>query len=254
MEATQPLSLERVQKPHQLEAEQLLGLLAGMGVVGPGDPTPRASPSNEEGTRGEELYLLLSGVARLSRRGLNSGQATANLVGPWETLGSRCFSPGATEEARRNNCAQAKTVCEAVKIAGVFLRRAVWKSPQAALALMTLEGRRLAEHEELLGCLLPYASVARLAALLLILEEKFGEKRTTGAPYPSTIGVGLTHGDLSDMVCCTRKSVTWAMKRLREERAIAPRRAERRVRRRAPRPLRGRILPADGPPAGGEEA
>lgn len=206
--------------PHQLEAQRLLGLLAGMGVVGPQQSYASGQIIYEEGACGEALYLLLSGVARLSRKGPDETQTTSRLAGSWETFGSTCFSHGLTGRARRSNRAQAKTDCEVVKIPGLFLQRAMRKSPQAALTLMTIEEVRLAEHEELLGCLLPYETVARLAALLLMLEREFGEG-TSKFPYPAKIGVRLTHGELSDMVSCTRKSVTWAMKRLRKERAIA---------------------------------
>ena len=62
-----------------------------------------------------------------------------------------------------------------MKIPRVFLERAVRRRREAALVLATRLEVAHTEQEELIGCLLPRKIEIRLAKLLPILLEKFGE-------------------------------------------------------------------------------
>jgi CRP-like cAMP-binding protein len=67
------------------------------------------------------------------------------------------------------------------------------------------------QYEELVKCLLPRETEVRLANLLPILAQKFGE-RTDGQV---TIELRLTHQDLAAMVASTRESVTKVLNDMR---------------------------------------
>ena len=67
------------------------------------------------------------------------------------------------------------------------------------------------QYEELVKCLLPRETEVRLANLLPLLAQKFGE-RTDGVV---TIDLRLTHQDLAAMVASTRESVTKVLNEMR---------------------------------------
>jgi CRP/FNR family transcriptional regulator len=67
------------------------------------------------------------------------------------------------------------------------------------------------QYEELVKCLLPRETEVRLANLLPLLAQKFGE-RQDGAVI---IDLRLTHQDLAAMVASTRESVTKVLNEMR---------------------------------------
>jgi CRP/FNR family transcriptional regulator len=162
----------------------------------------------EEGEPCDALYVLARGMAKLSKPYYSGGkEAVLRLIGPWEMLGHPAMGFDTARQAR----AEAVTVCEVVKVPGVFVRRAARRHPEAALTLAGLLGLELARREEWAGCLLPYRAEARLANLLPLLAERFGRKTSAEA----TVLPRLTHEELAQMVATTRESVTNAINRLR---------------------------------------
>jgi CRP/FNR family transcriptional regulator len=75
---------------------------------------------------------------------------------------------------------------------------------------------RLVQYEELVQCLLPRETEVRLANLLPLLAQKFGES-TDGVV---TIQLRLTHQDLAAMVASTRESVTKVLNDMRNRGVI----------------------------------
>lgn len=158
------------------------------------------------------LYVLTEGVAKLfvGYAGYaGSKDATFLLLGPWEFFGFPAF----VGERKSQFSAGAVTDCEAIKVPGALVERAMRRRPEVALEMATLLEARLVEYEELLGCLLPRRTEVRLAKLLPILGRKFGE--TTGGKV--AIGFRLTRGDLAAMAASTRESVTAAVIGLRKK-------------------------------------
>ncbi len=98
----------------------------------------------------------------------------------------------------------------------VFVERAVRQEPLVAFKLMTLLELRLVQYEELVKCLLPRETEVRLANLLPILAQKFGERRDGVV----TIDLRLTHQDLAAMVASTRESVTKVLNEMRSRELI----------------------------------
>jgi CRP/FNR family transcriptional regulator len=81
---------------------------------------------------------------------------------------------------------------------------------------MTLLELRLVQYEELVKCLLPRETEVRLANLLPLLAQKFGQS-TDGIV---TIDLRLTHQDLAAMIASTRESVTKVLNEMRNRGVI----------------------------------
>jgi CRP/FNR family transcriptional regulator, global nitrogen regulator len=81
---------------------------------------------------------------------------------------------------------------------------------------MTLLELRLVQYEELVQCLLPRETEVRLANLLPLLAQKFGESKSGLV----TINLRLTHQDLAAMVASTRESVTKVLNEMRNRGVI----------------------------------
>jgi CRP/FNR family transcriptional regulator len=102
------------------------------------------------------------------------------------------------------------------KVPKIFVERAVRQEPRAAFKLMTLLELRLVQYEELVKCLLPRETEVRLANLLPLLAQKFGQRRDGLV----TIDLRLTHQDLAAMVASTRESVTKVLNEMRNRDVI----------------------------------
>ena len=200
-------SVSEYTKLQEEECRSLLRLLEEMGIATadrtyrPGDAVYR------EGEYGDALYVLVSGIMKLFRPYSGTKEATLRLLKSWDIFGHLAFAG----EARQRAYAEAVTECRVTKIPKVFVERAVRQEPRVAFKMMTLLELRLVQYEELVKCLLPRETEVRLANLLPILAQKFGE-RENGVV---TIDLRLTHQDLAAMVASTRESVTKVLNDLR---------------------------------------
>lgn len=200
-------------KLQEQECRDLLALLEELGIATadriyePGDAVYR------EGEYGDALYVLISGVLKLFRPYSGSKEATLRLLKPWDIFGHLAFAGETTQRAY----AEAVTRCKVTKVPKVFVERAVRQEPRVAFKLMTLLELRLVQYEELVKCLLPRETEVRLANLLPLLAQKFGERNGGGE---ITINLRLTHQDLAAMVASTRESVTKVLNELRAREVI----------------------------------
>jgi CRP/FNR family transcriptional regulator, global nitrogen regulator len=133
-------------------------------------------------------------------------------LGTGEVFGYPLFAGGHP----RASSAEAVIDCEVYKIPKVFVNRAM-RRPEVALEMAALLELRLIEYEEMIGCLLPRRTKARLAKLLPILARRFGEPTGGG----TAIGLRLTRTDLAAMTASTRESTNAAVSGLREKGILA---------------------------------
>jgi CRP/FNR family transcriptional regulator len=193
------------------ECRGLLEILRDMGIpladraYSPGDAI------YSEGEYGDALYILTKGVVKLFRPYSGTKEATLRLLKPWDIFGHLAFAG----EARQRAYAEAVTECRVTKVPKIFIERAVRREPKAALKMMTLLELRLVQYEELVKCLLPRETEARLANLLPILARKFGQRGSEGDGAGVTLDLRLTHQDLAAMVASTRESVTKVLNDMR---------------------------------------
>lgn len=205
-------SLPEYTELQERECRDLLDLLAEMGIAtadrtySPGDAIYR------EGEYGDALYVVVSGVLKLFRPYSGSKEATLRLLRDWDIFGHIAFAG----ETKQRAYAEAVTECTVTKVPKVFVERAVRQDPRVAFKLMTLLELRLVQYEELVKCLLPRETEVRLANLLPILSQKFGESNGSAV----TIGLRLTHQDLAAMVASTRESVTKVLNEMRNREII----------------------------------
>lgn len=166
-----------------------------------------------EGEYGDALYVLTAGVVKLFRSYSGTKEATLRLLRPWDIFGHLAFAG----EAKQLAYAEAVTDCRVMKVPKIFVERAVRREPQVAFKLMTLLELRLVQYEELVKCLLPRETEVRLANLLPLLADKFGE---SDGDSGVTIDLRLTHQDLAAMVASTRESVTKVLNDMRNRDVI----------------------------------
>jgi len=199
------------------ECRGLLEILRGMGIpladraYRPGDAI------YSEGEYGDALYILTEGVVKLFRPYSGTKEATLRLLKSWDIFGHLAFAG----EARQRAYAEAVTECRVTKVPKIFIERAIRREPKAALKLMTLLELRLVQYEELVKCLLPRETEARLANLLPILARKFGQfDESPDGDEGVTLDLRLTHQDLAAMVASTRESVTKVLNDMRSRGVI----------------------------------
>ncbi len=189
------------------ECKELLEILRNMGIATADRAYQPGDAIYSEGEYGDALYVLISGVVKLFRPYSGSKEATLRLLKPWDIFGHLAFAG----ETRQRAYAEAVTECRVTKVPKVFVERAIRQEARVAFKLMTLLELRLVQYEELVKCLLPRETEVRLANLLPILAQKFGE-RSDGQV---TIELRLTHQDLAAMVASTRESVTKVLNDMR---------------------------------------
>ncbi len=208
------VALDEYGEVQEQECRDLLAILRGMGVASADRVYQPGDAIYNEGEYGDALYVLISGVVKLFRPYSGSKEATLRLLKPWDIFGHLAFAG----EAKQRAYAEAVTECKVTKVPKIFMERAIRREPRAALKMMTLLELRLVQYEELVKCLLPRETEARLANLLPILARKFGERGDDGRSV--TIDLRLTHQDLAAMVASTRESVTKVLNEMRNRSVV----------------------------------
>lgn len=149
------------------------------------------------GDPGGEVYLVTSGLLRLTVDRLDGPERAVDLVGPWEMAGEEGLAPGA---ARRTGARAAggtrvtvlggEEASQALRTAsrtfGVFLQ-----SQQEALALARISGSS-------------GGAASKVAAVLLHLSARFGRKEGNALRIP----IRITHQVLADLSGSHRSTVT----------------------------------------------
>jgi CRP-like cAMP-binding protein len=193
------------------ECRELLAILHSMGIASADRSYQPGDAIYSEGEYGDALYVLIFGVVKLFRLYSGSKEATLRLLKPWDIFGHLAFAG----EARQRAYAEAVTECKVTKVPKIFMERAIRREPQ--VKMMTLLELRLVHYEELVKCLLPRETEERLANLLPLLAQKFGERNEDGVV---TIDLRLTHQDLAAMVASARESVTKVLNEMRNRGVI----------------------------------
>ncbi len=201
------LALSEYGELQEQECRELLELLRNMGIASADRVYQPGDAIYNEGEYGDALYVLISGVVKLFRPYSGTKEATLRLLKQWDIFGHLAFAG----ETKQRAYAEAVTECKVTKVPKIFMERAIRREPRAALKMMTLLELRLVQYEELVRCLLPRETEARLANLLPILARKFGERDGPAV----TIDLRLTHQDLAAMVASTRESVTKVLNDMR---------------------------------------
>lgn len=170
-------------------------------VYAPGDPA-------------DSLYFLLSGLVRTYKTYGNLREATTALLKDEGVFGALDL---ADEAGPQQEFAEALTEARVMVVRKATVAWLVKRRPEISLYLFSSFSERGRQTEELHGILLEREVSSRLARLLLNLGERFGEPGTGGEAGTVTIGLGLTHRQLADMIASTREAVSKAIVDLRRE-------------------------------------
>ena len=147
-------------------------------------------------------------------------EATMALVDKGGVFGEPSLWPG----GGHRDCAEALTDCQVARVSKAVLEGQVSRDPVCALALMIAFCKWARQREQVVA-LLPRTVRSRLASLLLVLADRFGEEARPGV----AIGSSLTHQRLAEMVACTREVVSKEMACLEHEGHIEIRNRGRKI-------------------------
>lgn len=149
------------------------------------------------GDRAGEVYLVTSGLLRLTVQRLDGPERAVDLVGPWELAGEEGLASGA---ARRTG-ARAATGTRVTVLGGEEASQALrtasrtfevfLQSREEALALARISGSS-------------GGTASRAAAVLLHLSTRFGRKEGSALRIP----IRVTHQVLADLSGSHRSTVT----------------------------------------------
>jgi CRP/FNR family transcriptional regulator, global nitrogen regulator len=191
------------------EGREILGLLHEAGAATVERRYARGEVLFGEGDPGDALYLLTEGAVKLSKGYPGGKDVTLMVLGPWEFFGDLTIGRRAYQHAR----AEAMMACRVSKAPRVFVERALRTHPEIALKLMDLLRMELVRQREMAACLQPHKAEIKLARLLPLLAQRFGERRNVGL----VIQLRITQEELASMISSTRESVGHALASLRRQ-------------------------------------
>ena len=167
------------------------------------------------------LCFLLQGQVRVYKPYGAYKEATVALVDEDGIFGEPTLRPG----GGHRDSAEALTNCQIARVSKAPLEAHVSRDPACALALMTAFCKWARQRDQVVEMLLPRNVRSRLASLLLVLADRFGEEARPGI----AIGMRFTHLRLAEMVACTREAVSKEMACLEREGYIETRNSERKI-------------------------
>lgn len=169
---------------------------------------------HQEGhTKGGYVYILLSGIGRLTCLSRGGGRVLLEVLGPGDIVGIPSLLP----YARQNVCCEAFTACEVGKIALKRLVEEVIGLPfdHFKHALRLTSGRwwqLLVRHSIFIEQSLQERIIHSLCEL--------GAKLSVRYPKEKTVSIDLTHQELAHLVIASRAKVSTCLAELAAQNAI----------------------------------
>jgi CRP/FNR family transcriptional regulator len=156
----------------------------------------------------EGLWFLLAGTLKVYKLYGACREATVRLLDGKGLFGEPSLRP----TGRHRDSAEALYACRAAKVPKGPLLGLLSEDASCAPALLGAFAGCSEEREAAVGRMLDRQVDRRLACLLLELAERFGEGHGRGR----TLGVRLSHYELSCLVACTREAVSKAIGEFKE--------------------------------------
>lgn len=166
-----------------------------------------------EGSPSDTLYLLISGVVKLSLPNVEGEEVLVSLICPGEFFGITSLMPGMT----RGFHAEAFSDCWVTTIRPETFVTTLLGVPFSEFS--ALMGSTVSRWEGLLYRYTRFQGLGlrqRLALALLELSQKFGVQDARG----TILILQVTHEDLADLVGASRQKVTEHMKELERQQVI----------------------------------
>jgi len=164
------------------------------------------------GDRADRLYVVVAGKVKLIRHEPTGQEVVLDLLVPGDFFGSL---PVLGEDTYPDT-AQAHTTCCVLTITPHAFQDILQRYPQVSLALLEIVSSRLREAREVIHQLSASPVESRLAATLLKLADKLGEKRGDEV----LIQLPLSRQDLADMTGATAETASRVMSQFRRQKLI----------------------------------
>lgn len=164
------------------------------------------------GDPAEHLYVVADGRVKLLRYSYTGKEILLDLLKPREFFGA---VSGQVEDIYTDT-AQAHTSCCILAIGREAFKQILLKHPAVAVKVIDIMAIRLREANERVHQLSALPIEARIASILLMLGDKFGEKSKTGL----LLQVPLSREDLAGMTGTTTESASRVMSQLQKDSLI----------------------------------
>lgn len=161
------------------------------------------------GDPGTHLFIVESGVVKLSRVSADGREVNVGILGPVELFGEGVLV-GDTQRADRAATIEDSVLC-AIE-AGAF-EEFLLGHPHLAVRVTKLVGDRLRRVESRMHDILFHDVRTRLAHTVTRLAEKFGED----VPEGRRIGLRLTQTDLAQLIGSTRETTSTIFNEFRRQ-------------------------------------
>ena len=161
-----------------------------------------------ERAEAERVLLLESGYVKISRAAPAGREIVLDFRGPGELLGEQSV----LRAAPRSATVTTLTDVAALAIAGSAFVQWATASPAAALAIMHVLGDRLQESDHQRVEYGASRTIARVAARLLSLADRFGEAAADGGVE---IGLAISQEELAAWSGSSREATVKALRTLR---------------------------------------
>jgi len=156
---------------------------------------------------GEVLFLLKKGRVQLYRIAPNGKKLVVATLGPGSIFGEMSL----VGQGMHNTFAEAADDCILCVMSRADVERLVREKPEVAFRFVEAMGNRLSQLESRLEDIAFKSIPARLAALLLRLDEEQGGQHMV---------TGYTHQDFGDMLGTYRETITQTLNEFKADRLI----------------------------------
>jgi len=161
---------------------------------------PKYTVIFEEGSAGDLLYIIESGVVKISKEASDGRVKTLALLSAGEIFGEMSIL---SDEARSAN-AETLTEVRAAAIKREDFHGLVEKNPSISLHIIRTLIDRLIQADRQIKNLALGNSRAKIADILMQLAQEFAEEGQEG----KKVGVRLTHQELADLAGLARETTT----------------------------------------------
>lgn len=164
------------------------------------------------GDASDKIYLLKSGLVKISRVTEDGKELTLHFLSPGDVFGETSL----IDQAPRNTLAAAYEDCVLQVIDRADALKFMSGNASFLIRLTQLIADRRRRLENKIDNLLFKSAHARLAGLFLELAKEFGVRDSRGV----IINLKLTHREIANLIGSTRETVSFALLDLRKDNLI----------------------------------
>ncbi|MBI2828757.1 MAG: Crp/Fnr family transcriptional regulator [Acidobacteria bacterium] len=189
-------ALNDAQRQQLGKVTRMLEVKRGTQIYLPGDPS-------------DQIFLLKSGVIKISARTLDDRQVILAFLHPGDIFGELAV----VDDAPRDHMAEAYDDCVICAMSRDTIMRMIRETPEVGFQITKLIGLRIRTLKSRVEELLCKSAHARVAHALLELADRHGVPDTDGV----LISLRLSQGDLGRLVGLSRETVNAILQEWREQ-------------------------------------